>query len=257
MHSRREKENCYIIAWNRGSAQKTVVDGMTFAFSRNSILPILSHQNIYFENPRDVVIWEFNSDFYCIFDHDDEVGCAGFLYYNSSKTLFISLDDSEVQKMDLLLNMFIEELTSQDTIQHEMLRMLLGNLIIKLTRLAKIQYLDHNSDESNFKVIREFNYHVEHHFRKQHTVQFYADLLAKSSKTLSNLFGRYSDKSPLQVIHFRIMWEAKRLMHYTNKSIKEIAYDLGFDDAAHFSKFFKKLSGVNPSTFKMSLNENQ
>ncbi|MFA6456125.1 MAG: helix-turn-helix domain-containing protein [Bacteroidota bacterium] len=245
------------MAWNTGQTQKAVVGEMRLTFPGNTIMPIMSHQNIFFENPQDVAVWQFNSEFYCIIDHDDEVGCAGILFYNSAKTLCIALGDSEVQKFEVLLNMFRDELSSHDEIQTEMLRMLVGNLIIKLTRLAKVQYFDLNDDASNYTVVREFNYLVERHYRKHHTVQFYADLLAKSSKTLSNMFGLYSDKSPLQVIHYRIMWEAKRLMHYTNKSIKEIAYELGFEDAAHFSRFFKKLAGENPTAFRTSVIENQ
>jgi AraC-like DNA-binding protein len=46
--------------------------------------------------------------------------------------------------------------------------------------------------------------------------------------------------------------EAKRLLYYTDKSIKEISGDLGFEDAAHFTKFFKNQLKMSPSDFKKS-----
>ncbi|MFA5833647.1 MAG: helix-turn-helix domain-containing protein [Bacteroidota bacterium] len=246
------EEKLFTFIWNKGNTQKVIIDEITHEFPSNTILPLMYNQNFHIENPEDIAVWQFNREFYCIIDHDKELGCVGFLYYNSSKTMFIALNDGETQKFDMLTNMFIDEMGQSDNIQGEMLRMLLGNLIIKLTRLAKTQFLNRNIDEHKLTIVREFNFLVEHHFRKQHTVQFYADQLAKSSKTLSNLFKLYNDKSPLQVIHHRIALEAKRLINYTDKSIKEIAYDLGFEDAAHFSRFFKKQTGLNPTSTKLS-----
>ncbi len=81
-------------------------------------------------------------------------------------------------------------------------------------------------------------------------MQFYAGLLNKSPKTISNIFSLFSKKTPLQVIQERIILEAKRLLYYTDKSIKEIAHHLGFEDAAHFSKFFKNCTSQNPSELK-------
>ncbi|MEL6669590.1 MAG: helix-turn-helix domain-containing protein, partial [Bacteroidota bacterium] len=67
---------------------------------------------------------------------------------------------------------------------------------------------------------------------------------------LSNLFGKYSDKTPLQVIRERIALEAKRLLRYSDKPISEIGYELGFMEGAHFSRFFKKMSGQSASQFR-------
>jgi AraC-like DNA-binding protein len=91
---------------------------------------------------------------------------------------------------------------------------------------------------------------VEIHFRKERQVQFYACQMNKPPKTISNIFSLYFKKTPLQVIHERIITEAKRLFYYTDKSVKEIADELGFEDAGHFSKLFKNVTALNPSDFK-------
>jgi AraC-like DNA-binding protein len=107
--------------------------------------------------------------------------------------------------------------------------------------------------EAEFDLVRRFNLLVENHYRQFHQVQDYANLLNKSPKTLSNLFAQYNHKTPLQVIKDRIVIEAKRLLHYTDKSAKEIAFELGFDDPANFSRFFKQQTGLPPSDFKVNL----
>ena len=91
---------------------------------------------------------------------------------------------------------------------------------------------------------------VEKYFREKHQVKDYADLLFRSPKTLSNLFHKYGKKTPLSIIHERIILEAKRLLLYSDKATEEIAFDLGYKDSGHFSKFFKKQEGVSPSLFK-------
>src|SRR5436309_10646052 len=114
-----------------------------------------------------------------------------------------------------------------------MLKSLLKRLIIKLTRLAKKQYLPLETlADIDFHTIRTFAILVESHFRDHHLVKQYAELMNISPKTLSHIFNRHGSYSPLQVIQNRIILEAKRLIYFTDKSIKEIAYNLGFDETS-------------------------
>jgi AraC-like DNA-binding protein len=75
-------------------------------------------------------------------------------------------------------------------------------------------------------------------------------LLFKSPKTLSNVFSKSGFKSPLQYIHERKMLEARRLLHHSDDSVKQIALEIGFDDIQAFSRFFKKNEGISPSKYK-------
>lgn len=241
----------YTIVWNRGAIQTVIIDEVKYTIGENVILPIMMNQTFVFERPQDVVAWQFNREFYCVVDHDAEVGCVGFVFYGPSQTMFINLEEDELDKMHRLLTVFEEELSSDEDIKGAMLRMLLVRLIINITRLAKKQYLGTGEVvEDKFNLIRQFNLLVELHFRKEHQVPFYADLLNKSPKTVANVFSLYSKSTPLQTIHERIVTEAKRLFYYTDKSVKEIADDLGFGDVAHFSRFFKNFTSVNPTDFR-------
>ena len=70
---------------------------------------------------------------------------------------------------------------------------------------------------------------------------------------MANTFSKVSDKSPLQIIHERKALEAKRMLRYTDKPIKEIAYEIGFEDIQTFSRFFKKMENSSPTDFKKML----
>ena len=252
---KRDRQNKFLtIAWNNGPTQKVIIDNVSFNFPEKSFLPLMVNQSFSFKDPENIIAWQFNRDFYCIVNHDKEVGCVGFLFYGSSGNLFLNLDEKEEKKIRLLLEVFKDEFDNTDQIQEEMLRILLVRLIITLTRIAKQQYLPAGElDDQKFEMVRKFNLFVENHYKSRHDVKFYADLLHKSPKTLSNAFAIYGNKSPLQVIQDRLTLEAKRLFYYTDKSAKEVASELGFEDAAHFSKFFKNQTSVNPSDFKKSL----
>ncbi|AEI51631.1 helix-turn-helix domain-containing protein [Runella slithyformis] len=244
-------EKYLTIAYNCGEAQKVTVDEVTYAFPANSILPLVVNQSFHFEKPEHIVAWQFNREFYCIIDHDQEVSCVGFLFYGWNRTLFLPLDAAHRRKIDLLIQIFIDEFETVDTIQSEMLLMLLKRLIIIITRLAKQQQFSETElPDARFDIIREYNILVEHHYKKQHQVAFYAEKLNRSPKTLSNYFAIYGTKTPQQLIHERIMLEAKRLFYYTDKSAKEVAYELGFEDAAYFSHFLKKQTGISTTDFK-------
>jgi AraC-like DNA-binding protein len=247
---KRDHDNKYFtIAWNVGKQQVVTIDNERQSFKTHTVLPIMFNQAFQFENPKDVIAWQFNREFYCIMDHDAEVSCVGFLF-GLGDTHFIVLDKDQQQKFELLANMFVGEMNTADLIQHEMLLVLLKRLIVSVTRLARDSSFSEPVSEEKFNLFRKFNLLVEAHFRSEHSVSYYAQRLNKSPKTLSNLFALYHDKTPSQVIQERILIEAKRLLSYTDKSAKQITFDLGFEDSAYFSAYFKKHTNLSPLEFR-------
>lgn len=247
----RDRHNKYFtIAWNPGESQTVTIDETEYEFPANALLTLLFNQSFHFENSESIVSWQFNREFYCIIDHDSEVSCVGFLF-NSTNHLFVKLDDQAQQKLQLLSDFFLEEFKTADQIQHEMVLVLLKRLIIYITRLARTGYVPGKKlQDEKFHTIRKFNLLVEGHFKSEHSVSFYAQQLYKSPKTLSNLFALFNQKPPSQIIQERITMEAKRLLCYTDQSIKHITFELGFEDVPYFSNFFKKNAGISPSDFR-------
>lgn len=247
----RDGDNKYFsMVWNRGEQQTVTIDGEQIVFPHQTILPLMFNQSFSFERTSDLTAWQFNREFYCIIDHDSEVSCVGFLF-GLGTNLFIKLDWASQQKMELLLNMFVSEMNTPDNVQNDMLVMLLKRLIITVTQLAKSEYIpDQRQNNERFNVIRKFNLLVEGNFHNEHSVNFYAEKLNKSPKTLSNLFALFNQKSPIQMIQERVIIEAKRLLYYTDKSVKEITYELGFEDPAYFCNFFKRHTSYPPLAYR-------
>ena len=165
--------------------------------------------------------------------------------------MFITLNEEESEEMNHLEKVFSNELLLKDNFQGEMLRTLLKRVIIKTTRIAKLQCESYQQfPDEKMDVVRKFALLLEGNFRQEHEVKFYAAALNKSPKTLSNVFALLKQPAPSVLIRNRIILEAKRYLHYTEKSAKEISYELGFESPAHFSRFFKIYSGTNISAFK-------
>ena len=244
----------YKIIWAKDDAITIGIDGYSVLLEKNHVL---------FCTPLNMIQLEpfitggisliFDREFYCIRDHDHEVSCNGFLFLGSSAPAMVKLTEKEAQSFKLHFMFLEEEFETDDHIQGEMLRVLLKRLLIKSVRLLKKTLIDPTLEQPKMDIIRQYNLLVEANFREKHKVLDYADLLNKSPKTLSNLFAKYNNKTPLQVINDRIILEAKKLLLLSEKSSKEIAYSLGFIEASHFSKFFKKHVGMSPIHYKRTL----
>lgn len=237
--------------YNKGESQEVLIDAIAYTMPPRSILPLVSNQHFTFQHPETLTAWQFNREFYCIIDHDSEVGCVGFLFYGIQHPMFITLNADEAEELSDLEKVFSTELMVRDNFQGEMLRTLLKRVIIKTTRIAKLQSESYSKfPDEKMDIVRKFALHLEKNFKEQHQVNFYAGALHKSPKTLSNVFARLKQPAPSVLIREKLLLEAKRYLHYTEKSAKEIAYELGFESPAHFSKFFKLYTGTNISKFR-------
>lgn len=239
----------FTFIWATKSPIKVLIDGVPITIKAHQIVSLTSIQYFQFVEGNDVIVYQFNRAFYCIKDHDKEVGCVGLLFFGNAHIPIISLNEKEQHKFAVLHDVLLDELETSDTIQAEMLRMLMARFIIKTTRLLKSTTGEKATLKGTNDTLRHYNLLVETHYKKEHSVAFYAGKLNKSPKTLSNGFAKY-DKSPLQIIHDRIVLETKRQLLYTDRTSKEIAYDIGFDDASHLSRLFKKQTTFTPSEFK-------
>ncbi|WP_426485440.1 helix-turn-helix domain-containing protein [Flavobacterium sp. 2] len=194
----------------------------------------------------------YNRDFYCVQIHDAEVACDGLLFNNIFEMPMTAIPDKEVVFIDGIYKQLQQEFDSPDSSQEEMIRTYLKQLIIKATRIWKIQQLGVLNDEPSKEMdfFRDFSRLVEIHFRTKHTVADYADILGVAPKTLSNKFNRLELQQPNDIIKDRIILEAKRLLGYSSLSVKEIAYQLGYEDPAYFNRLFTNKVGDTPSNFK-------
>ena len=238
--------------WNRNAETvEFMVDAIPILLKPNQMATTTYLQHISYLNTKlPITSFLFNREFYCISDHDSEVSCNGILFFGTQNLPIITIPKEQKRKFNTLYEVFEDEFSTPDKIQGDMLQMLLKRLVIIATRLAKEQQISKKLNNEQIDIIRKYNVLVDTHYKTLRKVSDYANLLFKSPKTLSNLFAIYNQKSPQQIILDRIALESKRLINYTEKQNQEIAYELGFNDPAHFSRFFKKMTSFSPSQYR-------
>jgi AraC-like DNA-binding protein len=194
----------------------------------------------------------YNRDFYCIQIHDREVACDGLLFNNIHNMPMIAVNKEDAAFINHLFGQMEDEFELNDTSLEEMVRTYLKQLLIKATRLWKKQHLDKAVVEQNndLEFFRKFTVLVDAHYKQKHTVADYAGLLYMASKTITHKFKRLNLPQPNEVIKNRIVLEAKRLLVHTSMTAKEIAYELGYEDPAYFSRLFLTKTGNSPSAFR-------
>jgi AraC family transcriptional activator of pobA len=123
--------------------------------------------------------------------------------------------------------------------------------------LANVLRLSHGRTELTDSAARRrrllvgrFRELVENAFSENWSLQDYASALNVSESRLRNACLRVTEQTPMQIVHARILLEAKCRLLYTSTSVSEIAYALGFDDPAYFTRFFSRRTGMSPRTFQ-------
>ncbi len=96
---------------------------------------------------------------------------------------------------------------------------------------------------------------IEAQFRQQPSVEQFAEQLGLSAAHLNLVCRRLASRSALQLLHERLLLEAKRQLTYTNMTIGEVADSLGFSEPAYFTRFFKRLTGFSPRDFRRRQSE--
>lgn len=108
------------------------------------------------------------------------------------------------------------------------------------------------NETNSTKITDSLNFYnlLENSFIKEKSVSYYANCYHLSVDAFSKKIKKNYKKTPSKLIQERLILEAKKEIHLTYKSIKEIARDLVFEDEFYFSRYFKKEVGVSPKTFR-------
>ncbi|PVY37911.1 helix-turn-helix domain-containing protein [Pontibacter virosus] len=203
------------------------------------------HLNIGGDSDFEVDQLTFHGDFYCIEYHKNEVACNGLLFNNIYKQPYITLQDDEIS---LIFDKLRFELSQNEPHSEPILRSYLQLILAIASRIKKQeQQLEAESTPNPMEQFREL---VEVHFLTQRNTLFYAEQMAFSHSAFARKVKKYFGKSPSQLIQDRVILEAKKQLHLTHKSIKEVAAALNFEDEHYFSRYFKKQTGVSPTHFR-------
>jgi AraC family transcriptional regulator, transcriptional activator of pobA len=182
-------------------------------------------------------------------------GTVGSSFYNdmlmdSAGSFEIENENEKADMLNILCSIQ-REFTNYLLLRPEILSGWLRMFLFYLRGLSKTR--NQRSDQTkNIELVNHFYASLERNFLKKKMVIDYANELFISPNYLNEIVKRVSGFTASHHIQQRIILEAKRLAIYTSSSMKEIAYLLGFEDIAYFSKFFKTFSGSNFRDFKRS-----
>ena len=246
-----EQVDAYSIYWIKEGKGIYNIDFESYAFDDN-VLFFLSPGQVFSvesEKIKEAYKLTFVRDFYCIQTHDKEVACNGVLFNNVYETPFVKPCESDTQKLQFILDSLEDEFKREKaTAQYDMLQAYLKQFIIHSVRVKKEHHIV--KDDNETKLFKDFSLLVEQNYKTLHSVTDYATRLGVSPKSLTKHFQKISSKTPSDFIKNRIVLEAQRQLIYSNDSVKQIAYGLGFNDSAYFTRFFKKATSKSPLQFK-------
>jgi AraC family transcriptional regulator, transcriptional activator of pobA len=181
---------------------------------------------------------EFFLDIFKIFNIQGEFSC-------------LPLTDANAAELGKVYPLLEEEYLQQSS-SFLILKAMLKVFLLKLIRIKENVF---TTQDVNQKRVYEFMMQLEENYQLQRNAEFYADLQGISSKRLNQVLKEKLDKTAMQLIHDRIILEAKRKIIHSDSTLKEIAFDLGFSDRPYFSRFFKKQTGSSPEDFQKQARE--
>ena len=183
----------------------------------------------------------------------DSLSIGNYVYkrlYNSSHTTYVlRLEDSDTGHIRKTLDLMSHYLTSDHPA--EMAGSLVNFLLLQITEIFHSQNVHPagrvRRSDALFRLFRKL---LAENYRKEHELQFYADSLHISQTYLSRVIRQVSGKTVNNYIAEALYTDARRLLVFTDLTVKEIAEQLGFSDQSSFGKFFKKKSETSPANFR-------
>ncbi|MBE8724232.1 helix-turn-helix domain-containing protein [Flavobacterium hungaricum] len=217
------------------------------------------HDNqVYFVRPDQVHNWLLNEEtngFQLMLSPEIVTvfsGLSPFSFFEQNVPSCLTLDEKRFQEFQKHLHELELILPEKELLAKEITLLHLHLILKLLQKDYKIQFPQHDAAAKPEKIVKNFNFLIDRHFNEESSVHFYADKLNITPNYLNILSQRYLKMPAGDVIKERTILEAKRLLSSTDLSIKEIAYQLGFNDNTYFSKVFKKYVGKTPGDFKES-----
>lgn len=192
----------------------------------------------------------FTDNFFCKTETDTKYLRNSILFNDLFSVSQIQISETASLFADLFKLMEKELENENDISQPDILKNLLHNFLLLSERERRKQDFTGIKKGADFDYVMLFKDLLEVNYRKLKQVSSYAKMISVTEKRLNQATSKTLDKSPKQMIDERVMLEAKRLLAHTNESIKEIGFDLGFDEPTNFIKYFRKHSNSTPVEFR-------
>lgn len=153
-------------------------------------------------------------------------------------------------RMEALLHNLLEEAAWPQQGNALMLEWLARSVLLLLARIHAEQSAASATGHGEFRLFAAYRAAVEQHYRSGAPVADYAARLCVTPVRLNRLCLKLTGKSAFDIVQDRLMLEACRKLTYAPSSVASIAYELGFQDPAYFSRAFKRHTGLTPRAFR-------
>lgn len=217
--------------------------------------------------PRQVLQWDnsvvFEQRGFSINFHEDflkgtelarQIKKYGFFSYSANEALHLSPRE-EKQIESIVENIEIEYRNNQDEFSKDIIISQLSTLLKYANRFYERQFL--NRKELSNDLLAQFNQQLEEYFETGQlqekgvpSIEQLAEKMLVSQRYLSDTLKKETGKTTTEHIQLFLIDEAKNILLQPNKSISEVAYELGFEYPQYFSRLFKKKEGLSPSEFR-------
>lgn len=175
---------------------------------------------------------------------------------NLNRGICLTANNMEVkkQKQWLLIQQLLENIKDEWLSISPTKPLVLENfvylLIIQIARLSSRQVQSSLVNNEDLRLFHRFSHEIESHLHEHWHLSDYTKSIGVSESRLYQICKRISNSSPKKIIRERLLQEVKRMLTFSNLSSNKIAYELGFNDPAYFSRFFKTQTGMTPHAFR-------
>ncbi|HIP46099.1 MAG TPA: AraC family transcriptional regulator, partial [Campylobacterales bacterium] len=164
-------------------------------------------------------------------------------------TPFLEFESAKMKETFPTMSILEDEYNKEDS-DYFILRSLLESLV---RYMAKLKFSNVEEMGINCQRLVTARQLIEKHYKKERSVDFYARKMQLSNKRLNEIVREVSGFTITQIIHHRLLLEAKREIVSQSKTVTVISDELGFENPSYFARFFKKHEGLSPSEFSKKL----
>ena len=240
----------YSIFWIESGEAIHATEFVEYSLKADTILfvpPGLKHR-MYIDKSVGGTYILFNEDF-IQYNRKNHVPLKEYRLFNNSdfKSLITVLPEKR-EKLNNITGLIFDELQNSDDYSQDIVLNLLHLFLLESRRIFDQQ--NQAPKEEPDTTIIKFKQLIEENFTKEKNVSPYAEMLNMNPSCLNELTKRTTGITAGELIRNRVIDETKKLLYSSKMSGKEIAYELGFDDPAYFSRFFKKYTGITLKEFR-------
>ena len=243
------RHDYYHILFVKQGKGEHIIDFKKYKIQANTIFFVSPGQvhSLEIHNDVEAYVVSFDSHFYALNSNLQKLLDYPF-FHSLNNAPYIHLPELDCSIQDVVIDIY-QEYNTKEKGQENMLRALLEVLLVRASRMYAKPIENLAQNHLVFQ-LRKLEALIDTHFREYKLVNDYANMTLVSAKHLNSISKKGLNKTVTTLIHERTILEAKRLLLFTDNTVAEIAYELGYTDKSYFMRFFKKQTSYTADSFR-------